>query len=311
MLYYILENKERKGPFSLEQLAEMGISPDTMVWCKGMANWTKASEVEELAGILTSNRVENIKCKECGELFNANLTECPNCGCPALESLEKKESSTESSEKNNGSYMAEEKPTIPNESEIKTHSTSKMFDKCPECGRDIANDAKWCPHCGAKGKTAPMDYGDAIYDCFCRKYASFSGRSRRSEVFPFLILTGLLCGTLFFFKPESAPFESSPKPELIPFLITLLPTLGAIVRRLHDIGRSGWWVILPIIPEIFIFKDSDKEENEYGKSPKYQPESFTEELPDKGTTIGLCLVIGTIIVLLLLYALLQSGDLMY
>ena len=29
MLYYILENKERKGPFSLEQLAEMGISPDT------------------------------------------------------------------------------------------------------------------------------------------------------------------------------------------------------------------------------------------------------------------------------------------
>lgn len=88
MLYYILENKERKGPFSLEQLAEMEISPDTMVWCKGMANWMKASEVEELAEILTSNHVENIKCKECGELFNANLTECPNCGCPASESVE-------------------------------------------------------------------------------------------------------------------------------------------------------------------------------------------------------------------------------
>ncbi len=41
MLYYILENKERKGPFSLEQLAEMEISPDMMVWRKRMNNWMK------------------------------------------------------------------------------------------------------------------------------------------------------------------------------------------------------------------------------------------------------------------------------
>lgn len=212
-----------------------------------------------------------LKCTECGQILNENQNECPNCGCPASEC----------------------------EKIAEMESVSSKLIECPSCGTKISIDAKRCPHCGSKGKFAPLDYGNAIYDCFCRKYYCFNGRSRRSEVFPFIILTGMMCGTLLYLKPDNSN-SGGPSPELIPFIITILPTLGAIVRRLHDIGRSGWWVLLPIFGEIFIFKDSDKKENEYGKSPKYQPEYFTEELPDKGTHIVKAIIFAAIFALLIL-----------
>lgn len=229
--------------------------------------------------------MSNLKCTECGMEFNSNLEECPNCGCPASEC----------------------------EKIAEMESVSSKLIECPSCGTKISIDAKRCPHCGSKGNFAPLDYGNAIYDCFCRKYYCFTGRSRRSEVFPFIILTGMMCGTLLYLKPDNSN-SGGPSPELIPFIITILPTLGAIVRRLHDIGRSGWWVLLPIVGEIFIFKDSDKKENEYGKSPKYQPEYFTEELPDKGTHIGkiIAIIFAAIFALQILFLLGYSiGSQMY
>lgn len=217
-----------------------------------------------------------LKCAECGQIFNENQNECPNCGCPASEC----------------------------EKIAEMESVSSKLIECPSCGTKISIDAKRCPHCGSKGKSAPLDYGNAIYDCFCRKYCCFTGRSRRSEVFPFIIFTGMMCGTLLYLK-----FGNSNSGGLSPediFIITILPTLGAIVRRLHDIGRSGWWVLLPIFYGIFIFKDSDKKENEYGKSPKYQPEYFTEELPDKGTLIAKIIIFAAIFALLILFLLGKS-----
>lgn len=52
MEYYIIENKEHQGPFSIDQLREMGITADRLVWSEDMEDWTPASEVEELNSIL-------------------------------------------------------------------------------------------------------------------------------------------------------------------------------------------------------------------------------------------------------------------
>jgi uncharacterized membrane protein YhaH (DUF805 family) len=56
----------------------------------------------------------------------------------------------------------------------------------------------------------------------------------------------------------------------------LLPTVAILARRLHDIGRSSWWILLILIPVlgslvllVFTLMDSQKEENEYGVSLKY------------------------------------------
>lgn len=210
--------------------------------------------------------MSNLKCTDCGIEFNSNLEECPNCGCPASEC----------------------------EKIAEMESVSSKLIECPSCGTKISIDAKRCPHCGSKGKYASLDYGNAIYDCFCRKYFKYSGRSRRSEVFPFLVLVGMLWVIYIFTKPDwSLPGLTT---DVLLFLITFIPVIGACVRRLHDAGHSGWWLGCPVVAEIFMFKDSEKVENEYGMSPKYQPE-FNEELPDRGTFIGQCILFALLIYL--------------
>lgn len=54
MTYYIAENNERRGPFTLEQLATMNITADTLVWGEGMDTWKKVDEVEVLRALLIS-----------------------------------------------------------------------------------------------------------------------------------------------------------------------------------------------------------------------------------------------------------------
>lgn len=55
MKYYIVVNKERKGPYSIEQLKLMKIQPNTKVWRKGMDDWTSVSDVPELKTLLNKN----------------------------------------------------------------------------------------------------------------------------------------------------------------------------------------------------------------------------------------------------------------
>lgn len=61
-------------------------------------------------------------------------------------------------------------------------------------------------------------------------------------------------------------------------LAVFLPSLGVTVRRLHDIGKSGWWVLLGFIPLVgvlvllfFLVKDSEAGSNAYGPNPKGSP----------------------------------------
>ena len=53
--YYIIEGKERRGPFSLEDLAGAGITADTLVWRQGLPDWVKASELPELSSMLIAD----------------------------------------------------------------------------------------------------------------------------------------------------------------------------------------------------------------------------------------------------------------
>jgi len=63
--------------------------------------------------------------------------------------------------------------------------------------------------------------------------------------------------------------------SLIYSLAVLLPGIGVYIRRLHDTGRSGWWLFIGLIPLIgaiillvFMVSDSQPETNQYGPSPK-------------------------------------------
>src|SRR5690349_3641974 len=83
-----------------------------------------------------------------------------------------------------------------------------------------------------------MTFQESIRVCFS-KYADFSGRASRSEYwwfFLFIVLVGF--ATSMVSNYLSALF----------YLGTLLPSLAAATRRLHDTGRSGWWQLIALVP---------------------------------------------------------------
>ena len=131
-------------------------------------------------------------------------------------------------------------------------------------------------------------------ECFTKHYADFSGRARRSEYWGTVLFNGLIqaglsiilsiVATILFSSIEiNGEVTFSPLFFLLPDipiyiygLVWLLPGLAVAVRRLHDIGKSGWnllWILLPIVGAIMLIywccQDSQPEENKWGANPKF------------------------------------------
>ncbi|WEV49629.1 DUF805 domain-containing protein [Acinetobacter sp. ESL0695] len=99
-----------------------------------------------------------------------------------------------------------------------------------------------------------------------KNYANFSGRARRKEYWYFVlgqliisIITGLLDETIF----------------NISTLILFIPGLAVLVRRLHDINKSGWWILISLIPFIgsiillvWLLTNTKSEKNQWGLPSK-------------------------------------------
>ena len=113
------------------------------------------------------------------------------------------------------------------------------------------------------------------------QYVQFGGRARRAEYwwfFLFSVLVGIATsildvalGTDFGDRVGSSGLFS-----LIANLVLLLPSLAVAVRRLHDTDRSGWWILIALIPLIgaiillvFFVQDGTPGQNRFGPSPKH------------------------------------------
>lgn len=96
-----------------------------------------------------------------------------------------------------------------------------------------------------------------------RQYGDFNGRATRQEywmfvLFNFLIsfVVGFICG--FIGVPELVNLYS---------LAVLVPSIAVGVRRMHDVGKSGWFLLIPIYNLILAVTEGEKGENEYGQEP--------------------------------------------
>ena len=113
---------------------------------------------------------------------------------------------------------------------------------------------------------------DAVKTCFV-KYVDFDGRAPRSEYWYFVLFTGLLTSLSGYLDSEyGLTFGEQGITSGIINLLIILPTVAVGVRRLHDIGKSGWWVLLPFtIIGIFVIiywaAQISVDDNEYGKNP--------------------------------------------
>ncbi len=116
-----------------------------------------------------------------------------------------------------------------------------------------------------------------------KNYAGFTGRARRMEYWMFvlfnvifLIIASILDSLLGINFGSGAGAAVGVGPiYTIYALAVLIPSIAVAVRRLHDIGKSGWWIFISLIPLVgpiwllvLYFTDSQPGANEYGPNPK-------------------------------------------
>jgi uncharacterized membrane protein YhaH (DUF805 family) len=118
-----------------------------------------------------------------------------------------------------------------------------------------------------------VSFVESIRVCFS-KYATFTGRARRSEYWWFALLGFLV----YFVAAVLDAVAHTPAFVVIAILGLLVPSLAVAVRRLHDTGRSGWWYFISLVPLIggiillvYLASDSALGTNAYGDSPKDGP----------------------------------------
>ena len=117
---------------------------------------------------------------------------------------------------------------------------------CPKCGNQIEPGSRFCGGCGSPMETSRIGLIQAIQLGF-QNYANFSGRSNRSEYWWWTLFVVVIYFALNFLG------------AIVPLLgivtslfglVTLLPGLALGARRMHDIDKSGWYLLLWLLPII-------------------------------------------------------------
>ena len=105
-----------------------------------------------------------------------------------------------------------------------------------------------------------------------KKYADFNGRARRKEYWMFILFNIVIAIVL---AVIDSLLGTAPIIYLVYILAVFIPSISVGVRRLHDIGKSGWWLFISFIPLVGVIwflalmcMDGTHGENKYGLDPK-------------------------------------------
>ena len=114
-----------------------------------------------------------------------------------------------------------------------------------------------------------------------RKYADFKGRARRKEYWMFVLfkfifsIVAMILDNILGTAMEGVGYGLF---YILYALAVFIPSLAVSVRRLHDVGKSGWMLLVGLIPIIgaiwllvLMVTDSKPGENKYGPNPKEMP----------------------------------------
>ena len=122
-----------------------------------------------------------------------------------------------------------------------------------------------------------------------KKYAVFNGRATRAEYWYFVLFNFIVAVVLAIIDASAGLYIGSVIGLLgaIYALAVLIPNLAVSVRRLHDINRSGWWLLICLVPFVgaiillVFFLTKSKADNKYGPSPK-EAMVVPNNLPNQG-----------------------------
>lgn len=115
------------------------------------------------------------------------------------------------------------------------------------------------------------------------QYADFTGRASRQAYWMFTLVYIILVILISIAEEVALGTEI---PSTLFTLAVIIPSVAITTRRLHDIGKSGWWQLIYVIPIlgwivmiVFLVRSGDKAENAYGPSTSAQPASTIPPAP--------------------------------
>lgn len=155
-----------------------------------------------------------------------------------------------------------------------------------------------------------------------KHYADFSGRARRTEYWMYILFVFILLIAALIVGIPIGALAGGYSALALYYMVAMalqLPGLAVAARRLHDIGKSGWWLLIGLIPFIggiwllvLVLTDSQPGDNKYGPNPKEAGElPYPKE--KKTMSAGIAMIVGascSIIVVLFWWFVLRllSGD---
>jgi uncharacterized membrane protein YhaH (DUF805 family) len=120
-----------------------------------------------------------------------------------------------------------------------------------------------------------MTFGESIKTCFS-KYSMFTGRATRPEYWWFFVFVNLGAFVLGFIEGVTR----IPLIATIWNLAMILPLIAAGVRRMHDVGKSGWFLLIPFYNLYLLAIEGDHGPNEYGPDPLRPSTNFDFDGPN-------------------------------
>ena len=116
-----------------------------------------------------------------------------------------------------------------------------------------------------------MDFMTAVNTCFLERYADFNGRSGRAEYWWFFLFNFVIAVVLNVLGAVAGIFAILAG---LVSLALLIPSIAVAIRRMHDIGKSGWWVLIGLVPIIgflvliyFFVQEGEAKTNDWGPEP--------------------------------------------
>lgn len=113
-----------------------------------------------------------------------------------------------------------------------------------------------------------------------QNYVTFDGRARRKEYWMFVLFNLIISIVINLI----AGFMRFPLLGTIYSLAVLLPSIAVGVRRMHDTGKSGWFILIPIYNLVLACTEGDQGDNEYGPDPKNEGSSMNDSALDSHLT---------------------------
>ena len=114
-----------------------------------------------------------------------------------------------------------------------------------------------------------------------KNFYKFEGRARRKEYWMFVLFNLIVSIVLGIVDTAARTGISGTNSGIIGTiysLVVLLPSLAVAVRRMHDVGKSGWFILIPIYNFILAVSEGDTGSNEYGPDPKDEVSGDSEVL---------------------------------